>query len=261
MDDLVTAAQQNADGEELANALSHAAVPTSQEVGGVDADDDTNMRKPPSVGTPAPSRSKKHLKIKFPPPSNEVIFGHNENDVLLGRGASTNIHPGNANFRNICATRKPNFDVATNAEKRQIAIETAQHVMALDPPGRFLERVEGEIIVHDDGTATFDGLGGAYNNVDVHSLMSHSDAKHLNELGWAQNKFSKHWKKALGPWRDVGMEKAIQKTCAVIRDHKRQDRIALKAMGMLKKSSKKTSLLGVSRLLRMCSRRSTFPVI
>jgi hypothetical protein len=245
MDGLVTAAQENADGEEVTYAVAQAAVPTSQEImGGVD--NDTNM-KPPSVGTQAPSRSKKQQRIKFPPPSNEIIFGHNENDVLLGRGATTNIHPGNANFRNVCATRKPNFDIATNAEKRLIAIETAQHVMALDPPGRFLERVEGEIIIHEDGTATFDGLGGAYSNVDVHSLMSPSDAKHLNETGWAQNKTSKHWKKALGPWRDVGMEKAIQKTCAVIRDHKRTDRIALKAMGMLKKSSKKAILMGVSR--------------
>ena len=244
MDDLVTAAQQNANEGELGYAVAHAAIPTVQEMGGVDADADTNM-KPPSSGTQAPSRSKKTGKIKFPPPSNEIIFGHNENDVLLGRGATTNIHPGNTNFRSVCATRKPTFDVATNSEKRQIAIETAQHVMALDPPGRFLERVtEGEIIIHEDGTATFDGLEGAYSNVDVHSLMSPSDAKHLNELGWAQNKTSKHWKRALGPWRDVGMEKAIQKSCAVIRDIGRQDRIALKAMGMLKKSSKKTSLLG-----------------
>eukprot|EP00984_Skeletonema_dohrnii_P018862 scaffold8921_cov81-Skeletonema_dohrnii-CCMP3373.AAC.2 len=249
MNDLVTAAQQqNADEEAASYAVAHAAISTMHQVGG---DDNINMKQP-SVVThsqqQAPSsRPKKIQKIKFPPPSNELIFGHNENDVLLGRGATTNIHPGNIHFRNICAAAKPNFAVATNSEKRQIAIETAQHVMAMDPPGRFLERVEdGDINIHEDGTGTFDGLGGAYSNVDVHSLMSPSDAKYLNESGWAQNKASKHWKKALGPWRDVGMEKAVQKTCAVIRDHKRQDRIALKAMGMLKKNSKKTNLLGYS---------------
>ena len=51
-------------------------------------------------------QSYKTQKSKYPPPSNELIFGHNENDVLLGRGATTNIHSGNQHFRNICAMRK-----------------------------------------------------------------------------------------------------------------------------------------------------------
>ena len=248
MDDLVTAAQQNVGEEAATYAVAHAAIPTMHQAGGTD---DTTMKQP-SVVTHSqhqtPSRSKKTQKIKFPPPSNEIIFGHNENDVLLGRGATTNIHPGNITLRNLCGEVKPTFSAATNAEKRQIAINTAQHIMALDPPGRFLERVEGEITIHEDGSGTFNGMGGAYSNVDVHTLISPSDAKYLNETGWAQNKVGKHWRKALGPWRDVGMEKAVQKTCAVIRDHNRQDRIALKSMGLLKKNNKKATLLGVSML-------------
>lgn len=194
-------------------------------------------------------QSYKTQKSKYPPPSNELIFGHNENDVLLGRGATTNIHSGNQHFRNICAMRKPDFDAATNAQKRQIAIETVQTILALDPPGHFLERVEGadEVTINDDGTAFFGALGGN-KNVDIHGLMSPSNAKHLSEMGGAQNKTSKHWKWAVGPWRDVGMEKAINKTLAVLRDHGRQDRIALKAMGLMKKSSKKMNALGVSYL-------------
>lgn len=252
-DDLVAAAQQNDAGEEVASyAVAHAAMPAlHQEVGGAD---DTIMKQSSVVThsqtTAPPSRSKKSQKIKFPPPSSDIIFGHNENDVLLGRGATTNSHPGNVNFRNMCAAAKPNFVVAANAEKRQIAIATAQHVMALDPPGRFLERVEGEININEEGIAIFDGMGGAYSNVDITSLISPSDAKYLNETGWGQNKASKNWRRALGPWRDVGMEKAVQKTCAVIRDHKRQDRIALKAMGLLKKSSKKNNL-GVSDIVHI----------
>lgn len=199
-----------------------------------------------SVNQSPPSSRKKTPKVKFAPPSNELIFGHHENDVLLGRGASTNIHPGNVAFRATCALRKQDFDAATNAHKRDIAIETVQSVLALDPPGRFLERVDGEIIINQDGTASFDGDGWEDNDVDVHSLMSPNNVKYLNELGWAQNKNSKHWKRALGPWRDVGMEKSIQKACAVIRDHKRQDRVALKAMGMLKKGSNKMTGMGVS---------------
>lgn len=255
MDDLVSAAQQNDADEEVAPyAVAHATMPTMhQEVEGAD---DTIMKQTSVVThsrTAAPSRSKKSQKIKFPPPSNDIIFGHNENDVLLGRGATTNSHPGNVNFRNMCAAAKPSFVVAANSDKRQIAIQTAQHVMALDPPGRFLERVEGEINIDEEGIAIFYGMGGTYSNVDIHSLISPSDAKYLNETGWGQNKASKNWRRALGPWRDVGMEKAVQKTCAVIRDHKRQDRIALKAMGLLKKSSKKNSNLVVSdSVLSMC---------
>ena len=202
------------------------------------------VRHPRAPAHPLPKKSR---KFKFDPPSNEVIFGYNGNDVLLGRGATANAHVGNFNFRNICASHKPRFDVATNSEKRQIAIETAQHVMSLDPPGRFLERVESEITIHDDGTATFEGLGEAYSNVDIQSLLGPCETKHLSEMGWGQSTTSiKDWKRTLGPWRDVGVEKAVQKVCGVIRDHKRQDRIALKAMAKLKKGSKKPSLLGVS---------------
>lgn len=217
--------------------MAHASIPTSLHQH--DAGDD-------SVNQSPPSSRKKTPKVKFAPPSNELIFGHHENDVLLGRGASTNIHPGNVAFRATCALRKQDFDAASNAHKRDIAIETVQSVLALDPPGRFLERVDGEIIINQDGTASFDGNGWEDNDVDVHSLMSPNNVKYMNELGWAQNKHSKHWKRALGPWRDVGMEKSIQKACAVIRDHKRQDRVALKAMGMLKKGSNKMTGMGVS---------------
>ena len=247
MDDLVTAAQQNVGEEAASYAVAHAAIPTMNQAGGAD---DTNMKQPSVVTHSQPqARPKKIQKIKFPPPSNEIIFGHNQNDVLLGRGATTNIHPGNISLRNMCAAAKPTFSKATNAEKRQIAINIVQHIMAMDPPGRFLERVDGETTIHEDGTATYNGMGGAYITIDVHTLISPSDIKYLNETGWSQNKVGKHWRKALGPWRDVGMEKAVQKTCAVIRDHNRQDRIALKAMGLLKKNNKKASLLGVSYYL------------
>lgn len=243
--------QHDAGDDDMAHA---SVIPTSLHQH--DAGDD-------SVNQTPPSSRKKTPKVKFAPPSNELIFGHHENDVLLGRGASTNIHPGNVAFRATCALRKQDFDAATNTLKRDIAIETVQSVLALDPPGRFLERVDGEIIINQDGTASFDGNGWEDNDVDVHSLMSPNNVKYLNELGWAQNKNSKHWKRALGPWRDVGMEKSIQKACAVIRDHKRQDRVALKAMGMLKKGSNKMTGMGVSYYLfvGVVFRRGTYGIL
>lgn len=33
-------------------------------------------------------------RTKFPPPSSELVVGYHENDVLCGRGATINVHPG-----------------------------------------------------------------------------------------------------------------------------------------------------------------------
>lgn len=125
-------------------------------------------------------------KQKIPPPFPDLIYGYHYNDVLSGRGATVNSHPGNRRFRSLCADRKVEFDAATNAHEREIALEIVDIVLGWDPPGKFIERVND------------------------------------------------------GPWRDMGIERAIQKVCGVIRDHKRPDRIALRAMGMLreKKSMK-----------------------
>ncbi len=40
-------------------------------------------------------KNKRHKHCaKFPPPSSEIVVGYHENDVLCGRGATINAHPG-----------------------------------------------------------------------------------------------------------------------------------------------------------------------
>jgi hypothetical protein len=65
-------------------------------------------------------------------------------DVLSGRGASVNNHPGNKKFRALCFVRKPLFDAGNHAAKRRIATEIVHLMMKpQDPnvePSRFLKR-------------------------------------------------------------------------------------------------------------------------
>lgn len=62
-----------------------------------------------------------------------------DNDVLCGRGASINSHPGNERYRNF-VQRKKRIYLTTNfkREKRLIASSIVEEVRDLDPPGRFL---------------------------------------------------------------------------------------------------------------------------
>ncbi|KAL7535282.1 hypothetical protein ACHAXR_006393 [Thalassiosira sp. AJA248-18] len=180
----------------------------------------------------AATRSKhekiKHSKMKFPPPFPELIYGYHQNDVLSGRGATINAHPGNMLFRSMCVYRKSEFDTATNHQKRQIALEIVESVLEWNPPGRFIERVE------DKANCTPDEVDAYFREVDVEKVLVGSSLAYFNRMGHASKK-NKKLKRELGPWRDMGIERAIQKACGVIRDHKRPDRIALRAMGMLKR--------------------------
>lgn len=188
---------------------------------------------PQSTSSPLPSAKKlaasgssssKKVKHQFPPPFPDLIYGYHANDVLSGRGATVNVHPGNKQFRDICATRKAEFDSAKNTQKREIALEIVHSVLEMNPPGRFLERANDR---DDDNAEAY------FREVNVDEVLTGSNAEYFNEKGLSPAKNRKLMKE-LGPWRDMGMEKAIQKVCAVIRDHKRPDRIALKAMGLLK---------------------------
>lgn len=51
------------------------------------------------------------------------IWEPDQNDVLTGRGANINLHPGNQKFRALCYAHKVIFDVANHAAKRRIATE------------------------------------------------------------------------------------------------------------------------------------------
>jgi len=72
---------------------------------------------------------------------NEAIDEPGVNDVMLGRGAGTNRHPGNKTFRNICKEFQEKYIKAiNNYEKYLITMEIMERIQNLDPPGRFIDK-------------------------------------------------------------------------------------------------------------------------
>jgi hypothetical protein len=186
----------------------------------------------PAISTTC-SKQTKHNKNKprHPPPNNELLIGHHENDVISGRGATINAHPGNVKFRKLCISKKHEFDTATNAHKRTIAMSVVEEIMKMDPPGRFLERVD------DATSAAFEEQYMTLLDADtgIDKIMNGAPLAYFKSIvDWnAKNKWNQH----VGPWRDIGVEKAIQKVCGVIRDYKRPDKVALRAMSVKKRKS------------------------
>eukprot|EP00804_Cyclotella_cryptica_P013180 CCRYP_006974-RA/>CCRYP_006974-RA protein AED:0.30 eAED:-0.27 QI:0/0/0/1/1/1/2/0/863 len=71
----------------------------------------------------------------------EAITEPTDTDVLLGRGVSTNRHPGNINFRNVVSQHVNVYVTSTKKQKMMISRSIVDKVHNdLDPPGRFLEK-------------------------------------------------------------------------------------------------------------------------
>ena len=73
----------------------------------------------------------------------ECPEGVHPHDVLGGRGAFVNGHPGNQRLRELAAERKDAFDTASYTEKKNLAIGVVESIRQLQPPGRFLTK-DGE---------------------------------------------------------------------------------------------------------------------
>lgn len=67
-------------------------------------------------------------------------------DVLSGRGASVNAHPGNKKFRALCFARKPEFEAGNHAAKRRVATEIV-NVIFDDGKARFLKKKDNKVSV------------------------------------------------------------------------------------------------------------------
>ena len=64
-------------------------------------------------------------------------------DVLMGRGAFINDHPGNKYWRALAKDRKARFDAADQTDKREIALEIVKMVADQSPTaGRFLKKID-----------------------------------------------------------------------------------------------------------------------
>ena len=70
-------------------------------------------------------------------------FEVTKNDVLCGRGGSINCHPGNERFRQLVDSKKRLYLTARfKREKRLIASRIVDEIHALNPPGRFLTKIQ-----------------------------------------------------------------------------------------------------------------------
>jgi hypothetical protein len=78
--------------------------------------------------------------ISYTPEDWKYILEPGPHDVLYGRGAGTNNHPGNIKFRNLIYEHKLRYLGVPKLEKPKVAKEIVKAWRSLDPPGRFLAR-------------------------------------------------------------------------------------------------------------------------
>jgi hypothetical protein len=145
----------------------------------------------------------------------ENPFGVHDHDILCGRGAFVNGHIGNARLRDLAHARKKPFDNGNYTEKRTLAMEVVTIIRSLDPPGRFLKRV--------DLTKT--------------SLTPAPVIKAADDT----NKSDEPDRTLQTGWEELSDEKAIHKACQVMRDidrADRKDREERRKMRKLKKDGK-----------------------
>jgi hypothetical protein len=127
----------------------------------------------------------------------ENPFGVHDHDILCGRGAFVNGHIGNARLRDLAHARKTQFDSGNYTEKRTLAMEVVTIIRSLDPPGRFLKRVDPS-----KASAT------PANIKPTEDKNQPDEPDRTLEAGW----------------EELSDEKAIHKACQVMRDIDRADR-------------------------------------
>lgn len=68
----------------------------------------------------------------------QIIITPHENDVISGRGQTTNAHPGNVSYRRIVADEHRAYSLTDNKGKKSIASQIISTIQNANPPGRFL---------------------------------------------------------------------------------------------------------------------------
>lgn len=85
--------------------------------------------------------------------STSSIVRPSGNDILCGRGGGTNAHPGNIKFRKLVAAHKLRYLAASKSDKPGVARDVVREWRAMDPPGRFLAKMDGKNIRNPDDEA------------------------------------------------------------------------------------------------------------
>lgn len=85
---------------------------------------------PPSFQVPA----------RKPAPEPPIVPHHN--DVILGRGGKSHLHPGNEQLRQMAFVFRKVYVTSSKKAKSQLSRDLIKQVHALNPPGRFIQRNE-----------------------------------------------------------------------------------------------------------------------
>ena len=109
------------------------------------------------------------------------------NVVLKSLNTNNTGHVGNETLRNLALERKANFDAGSYKTKKVLAKEVFEHIKSLDPPGRFLRKVDPS-----------------------RRLELEEKGKALTIIG--------------DEWEELCNDKAIAKCCQTMRDIARPDR-------------------------------------
>ena len=110
------------------------------------------------------------------------------NDILCGRGGATNAHPGNIKFRKLVAAHKLRYLAATKCDKPAVAKDVVREWRAMDPPGRFLAKMDSKS----------DEAGGGENNTTTNEKTNNAKAPEY--------------------WHDIGDKKAREKASQCLRE-------------------------------------------
>jgi hypothetical protein len=72
----------------------------------------------------------------------------NDNDVLCGRGGTTNQHIGNRKFRTLVKQHQRSYLKCKKKEKPAVASKIVKMIREMNPPGRFLKQVKSDGVSH-----------------------------------------------------------------------------------------------------------------
>jgi hypothetical protein len=101
--------------------------------------DDSKPESEKESGAAASGEEKKEDAAAAEEDDANAIWEPAPPDVLSGRGASVNAHPGNKKFRALCFVRKPEFEAGNHAAKRRVATEIVTTTFDGDK-ARFLKK-------------------------------------------------------------------------------------------------------------------------
>ncbi|CAB9518565.1 expressed unknown protein [Seminavis robusta] len=96
---------------------------------------------------PKTTRKKRSSKKVAPEPpainsKPQTILTHHDHDILMGRGGKNNSHVGNEKLREMARAVTEVYKKASKKEKSRMAWDLIEQVKQLNPPGRFLRRIQ-----------------------------------------------------------------------------------------------------------------------